>query len=53
MLAPIYSAKLGKRTVRYHQAFPGRGGELECEDRGERVLIRGAAVTVAETRLRL
>lgn len=53
MLAPLYSAKLGKRAVRYHQAYPGRGADLECEDRGERVLIRGSAVTVAESRLRL
>ena len=53
LLSPLWSAKLGRATLRFHQAFPGRGGDLECEDRGERVLIRGAAVTVVESRLRI
>jgi len=39
--------------MRFHQAYPGRGGELECERRGERVLLRGRAVTVIESILRL
>jgi len=53
ILAPIYAAKLGRDTIRFHQAFPGRGGDLECELRGERVLIRGRALTILESRLRL
>ena len=53
LLSPLWSAKLGRTALRFHQAFPGRGGDLHCEDRGERVLIRGAAVTVIESRLRL
>jgi PhzF family phenazine biosynthesis protein len=53
ILSPLYSAKLGRPTLRFHQAYPGRGGDLECEHRGERVLLRGRAVTVAESRLRL
>ena len=53
MLAPLYADKLGRRALRFHQAYPGRGGDLECETRGERVLLRGRAVTVAESRLRL
>jgi len=53
ILAPLYAQKLGRPTVRFHQAYPGRGGDLECEHRGERVLIRGRAVTVIESRLRV
>lgn len=52
-LSPIYAAKLGRATARFHQACPGRGGDLECEHRGDRVMLRGAAVTVIEGRLRL
>lgn len=53
ILSPLYAEKLGRRTLRFHQAYPGRGGDLECEHRGERVLLRGQAVTVVEGRLRL
>jgi len=53
ILAPLFSAKLGQTTLKYHQAFPGRGGDLECEHRGERVLLRGRAVTVLDGRLRV
>jgi PhzF family phenazine biosynthesis protein len=51
--SPLFSAKLGRSTLMFHQAFPGRGGDLECEHRGERVLLRGAAVTTVEGRLRV
>jgi len=53
ILAPLFAQKLGRTTLRFHQAYPGRGGDLECEHRGDRVLLRGAAVTVVESRLRL
>jgi PhzF family phenazine biosynthesis protein len=53
ILAPLFSEKLGRARLRYHQAYPGRGGDLVCELNGERVLIAGAAVTVLESRLRL
>ena len=53
ILAPLFADKLGRRVVTFHQAYPGRGGDLECEHRGERVLLRGRAVTVLEGRLRL
>jgi predicted PhzF superfamily epimerase YddE/YHI9 len=39
--------------VRFHQAYPGRGAEIETEMREDRVLIRGQAVTVVESRLLL
>jgi PhzF family phenazine biosynthesis protein len=53
IVGPLYADKLGRATVRFHQAFPGRGGDLEVETRGDRVLLRGRAVTVAEARLRV
>jgi PhzF family phenazine biosynthesis protein len=53
ILAPLFADKLGRSTLRFHQAYPGRGGDLECELRGERVLLRGRAVTVADSRLRV
>ncbi len=53
ILTPLYAKKLGRARLRFHQAFPGRGGDLLCELAGDRVLLSGAAVTVAETRLRL
>jgi PhzF family phenazine biosynthesis protein len=53
ILTPLWADKLGKPTVRFFQAYPGRGAELEGELRGERVRLRGRAVTVAESRLRV
>ena len=53
ILSPLFSARLGQTTVRYHQAFPGRGADLECEHRGERVILRGRAVTVVDGQLRV
>jgi len=51
-LAPFWAARLGKSTLKARQ-ISARGGELECELRGERVLLRGRAVTVIESTLRL
>ena len=53
ILGPMYADKLGRSTVRFRQVFPGRGGDIETEMRGDRVLLRGGAVTVVESRLRL
>ena len=53
MLSPLYADKLGRSKVRFHQAFPGRGGDLACEALGDRVRLEGAAVTTMEARLRL
>jgi PhzF family phenazine biosynthesis protein len=53
LLSPLYSAKLGRATLAFHQAYPGRGADMECEHRGERVLLRGRAVTVADASLRV
>ncbi len=53
ILGPLYADKLGRATVRFRQVFPGRGGDIETETRGDRVLLRGQAVTVIESRLRV
>lgn len=53
ILSPLFSQKLGRAIVSFLQAYPGRGGQITCEYRGERVLLRGEAVTVIESRLRL
>jgi PhzF family phenazine biosynthesis protein len=52
-LAPLFAEKLRRPRLAFHQAYPGRGGDLACEVRGERVLIEGRAVTVAESQLRV
>jgi len=52
ILAPLYAAKLDRARLRFHQAYPGRGGDLDCELAGEHVRLSGAAVTVLESRLR-
>jgi len=53
ILSPLYAQKLGQARLSFHQAYPGRGGDLDCELVGDRVLIRGQAQTVIESRLRL
>ncbi len=52
ILMPLYGEKLGAETLKFHQAYPGRGGDLECENRGARVLLRGRGFTVIDSRLR-
>ena len=44
-LAPFWGERLGKQRLRGQQ-LSERGGEVECELAGERVLLRGDAVTV-------
>ncbi len=53
ILAPLFFGKLGRPSLKYHQAYPGRGGDLECELRGDRVILAGRAVTVLDGRLRI
>lgn len=52
ILAPLFADKLGRPAVTFHQAYPGRGGDLACETRGDRVLLRGRAITMIESLLR-
>ncbi|MCA0267627.1 MAG: PhzF family phenazine biosynthesis protein [Bacteroidetes bacterium] len=44
-IAPYWATETGHTTLRAYQASP-RGGELELEMRGDRVVLRGRAVTV-------
>jgi PhzF family phenazine biosynthesis protein len=53
ILGPLYVDRLGRPIVRFRQVFPGRGGDIETEVRGDRVLLRGRAVTVIESRFRI
>lgn len=53
LLAPILAEKLGRGRLSFHQAFPGRGADLTARLRGDQVLVRGEAVTVSESILRL
>ena len=52
VLAPYWMEKLGKAKFRARQLSP-RGGELECEAAGARVLLRGAARTVFDIDMRI
>jgi predicted PhzF superfamily epimerase YddE/YHI9 len=42
-LTPYWAEKLGKRSLHAYQVS-ARGGELFCEDRGDRCTIAGSAV---------
>ena len=53
MLTPLFADKLGRARLSFHQAYPGRGGDLVCEALGERVRLAGRAVTVIDSQLRL
>jgi PhzF family phenazine biosynthesis protein len=46
-LIPYWSTRLGKKKLHARQLSP-RGGELFCEDRGDRVGIGGTAVTYVQ-----
>ncbi|HYL73171.1 MAG TPA: PhzF family phenazine biosynthesis protein [Bryobacteraceae bacterium] len=46
-LIPYWSKRLGKKKLHAYQVSP-RGGELWCEDRGERVTMSGKAVQFLE-----
>jgi predicted PhzF superfamily epimerase YddE/YHI9 len=49
-LAPLWLSRLGKNPLAARQVSK-RGGDLECEVAGDRVLIRGRAVTIMETEI--
>ena len=46
-LVPYWSGRLGKKDL-FARQVSARGGELVCEDRGERVRIAGRAVRYLE-----
>lgn len=49
-LVPYWSDRLGKASLVAHQVSK-RGGELWCQDRGDRVHIAGHAVTFMEAKI--
>jgi PhzF family phenazine biosynthesis protein len=51
MLTPFWAARLGRTTLSARQLSP-RGGRLGVELRGDRVVLRGRAVTVLDGALR-
>ena len=53
ILAPLFTDKLGRDALRFHQAFPGRGADIETRLMGERVMLSGGGVTVIESLLRV
>ncbi len=52
MLAPYWSARLGKTELFAHQASE-RGGEMTCRLAGDRVELEGACVFVIEGQMSL
>jgi len=46
-LAPYWAKRLGRQRLTAHQVS-ARGGELDCEVKGDRVLLTGRAVTYLE-----
>ena len=53
ILAPLFSERLERAHLRFHQAYPGRGGDIATQVIGPRVILAGRAVTVMEGRLRV
>ncbi|MFN3352322.1 MAG: PhzF family phenazine biosynthesis protein [Brevundimonas sp.] len=53
ILAPLYADKLDRAEVRFLQAYPGRGGDIVTELRGDRVILKGRGVTTVDSRLRV
>ena len=51
-LVPYWSARLGRTSLRARQVS-ARGGELLCEDRGDRVVLAGHAVLYLEGSMHL
>lgn len=50
-LAPFWKDRLGKSVMKAYQAS-ARGGEMEVEVKGQRVLLRGNAITIMQGVLR-
>jgi PhzF family phenazine biosynthesis protein len=49
-LVPYWAARLGKATL-HAQQLSDRGGELFCEDKGERITISGRAVLATKAEI--
>ncbi len=53
ILAPLFAEKLGKTQLNSFQAFPGRGAEIGIKLDGDRVKLRGNAMTLIEGKIHL
>jgi PhzF family phenazine biosynthesis protein len=53
ILMPLFALKTGKQEGQFFQAYPTRGGDIGCALVGDRVLLRGKAITVLEGLLRV
>ena len=53
ILSPLFSEKLEQNLLHFHQAYPGRGGDMYAHHIGPRVILAGRAVTVMESVLRV
>ena len=53
LLTPIMSPRFATPSVRFAQAYPGRGAEFLGRVQGDRVMLSGKAITYSESRLRL
>ncbi|EGF89492.1 phzF family phenazine biosynthesis protein [Asticcacaulis biprosthecium C19] len=51
MLTPLYHRLTGRSVFNFYQAHPKRGAEIQGELAGNRVLLRGHAVTVVRAEL--
>jgi PhzF family phenazine biosynthesis protein len=51
-LAPYWSGRLGRNRMQARQ-ISSRGGELQCEVSGARVVLKGAAVTFMQAEIRV
>lgn len=52
ILCPLFAEKLDRPAIRFHQAYPGRGGDIDSTLDGDRVRLTGKAVTMIESRIR-
>lgn len=50
MLTEIMATRTGRQTFFCYQAYPGRGARIDVEKVGDRIMIKGRAVTVIEGR---
>lgn len=53
LLTPILAPRFTTSSVRFVQAYPGRGAEFVGRVEGDRVVLRGDAITFSESRLRV
>ncbi len=53
LLTPILAPRFETPSVRFAQAYPGRGAEFVGRIQGDRVMLRGDARTFSESRLRV